>query len=62
MVSGTMRIGEQARPVSDGRLRGDEITFTVGGVKYTGKVNGTSMAGTATTGSSTTQWTATLVK
>ena len=62
MLAGELRIGEKSAPVSDGRLRGDQISFTVGGVKYTGKVNGTSMSGTATTGSSTTQWTATWVK
>lgn len=62
MLAGTMRIGEKSAPISDARLRGDQISFTVGGVKYTGKVNGTSMGGTATTGSSTTPWTATWVK
>jgi hypothetical protein len=63
MLAGSMRIGEKPPvPILDGRLRGDQISFTVGGVKYTGKVNGTSMAGTATTGSSATQWAATWVK
>ncbi len=62
MLAGTLRIGEKSAPISDARLRGDQISFTVGGVKYTGKVNGTSMGGTATTGSSTTQWAATWVK
>jgi len=62
MLAGTLRIGEKSEPISDAGLRGDQISFTVGGVKYTGKVNGTSMGGTATTGSSTTQWTATWVK
>jgi hypothetical protein len=62
MLSGTLRIGEKNAPISDGRLRGDQITFTVGGMKYTGKVNGTTMGGTATTGSNTTQWSATKVK
>jgi hypothetical protein len=62
MLAGTMRMGEKSAPISDGRLRGDQITFTVGGTKYTGKVTGASMAGTATTGSNTTQWSATKVK
>jgi len=62
MLAGTMRIGDKSAPISDGRLRGEQISFTVGGVTYTGKVNGTSMAGTAATGSNTTQWTATWVK
>jgi len=63
MLAGSMRIGEKPPvPILDGRLRGDQISFTVGGVKYTGKVNGTSMSGTAATGSDTTPWTATWVK
>jgi len=62
MLAGTMRIGDKSAPISDGRLRGEQISFTVGGVTYTGQVNGTSMAGTAATGSNTTQWTATWVK
>jgi hypothetical protein len=62
MLAGTMRIGDKSAPISDARLRGDQISFVVGGVKYTGKVNGASMSGTAATGSSTTSWTATKVK
>jgi hypothetical protein len=62
MVAGTARFGERSAPISDGRLRGEQITFTVGGVKYTGTVNGTSMGGTATSGSTSTTWTATKVK
>ena len=42
MVSGTL--GSQ--PITDGRLRGDQITFTVGSTKYSGKVNGSTMEGT----------------
>jgi hypothetical protein len=42
MVSGTLG----SAPISDGRLRGEEITFTAGGMKYTGRVNGNSMSGT----------------
>ena len=51
MLAGTMRIGDKSAPVSDGRLRGDQISFAVGGVKYTGKVNGAAMSGTAATSS-----------
>ena len=46
----------ERRPLTEGRLRGEEITFTVGGVTYTGKVNGTTMQGTTSTGA---KWTAT---
>jgi precorrin-6B methylase 2 len=32
-------------PISDAKLKGDEITFTVGASKYTGKVTGNSISG-----------------
>jgi precorrin-6B methylase 2 len=50
-VSGTL--GSQ--PISDGKLRGDEITFKAGTATYTGKVEGNAIRGTA--GSSS--WSAT---
>jgi precorrin-6B methylase 2 len=42
MISGTL--GSAA--ITDGRLRGDQIEFTAGGQKYTGRVEGMSMKGT----------------
>jgi precorrin-6B methylase 2 len=54
MVSGTLG----GTPISDGKLRGDEITFTAGNAKYTGKVNGNTMSGT-TSGGSGAKWSAT---
>ncbi len=51
MLSGTLGTG-----AIEGRLRGDEITFSVGNTKYTGKVDGNSMKGTTSSGAS---WTAT---
>jgi SAM-dependent methyltransferase len=47
MVSGTL--GSSA--IADGRLRGDEITFSVGNAKYVGKVDGNTIRGTITGGS-----------
>ena len=54
MVTGTL--GSTA--ISDGKLRGDEITFTAGGAKYTGKVSGNSMSGTMSGGTGG-KWSAT---
>lgn len=51
MVSGTL--GSAA--ISDGRLRGDQITFKVGATTYTGTVEGNSMRGTTSAG---TAWSA----
>jgi Methyltransferase domain len=59
MVSGTLRIGSESTPITDGRLRGDQIAFTAGTTKYSGTVNGTTMEGTATTGMTSSKWSAT---
>ena len=55
MVSGTLRSGSTSTSVS-GKLKGDAITFSGGGVEYTGRVNGDTMTGTASRGGG---WTAT---
>jgi SAM-dependent methyltransferase len=47
MVTGTLG----TTPISDGRLRGDEITFKVGNAAYTGRVQGNTIRGTVTGGS-----------
>jgi SAM-dependent methyltransferase len=49
MLSGTLG----STPIADGRLRGDEISFTAGGQKYTGKVNGSTITGTSGSGAFT---------
>lgn len=41
MVDGTLA----GKPISDGRLRGDEFTFTAAGTQYTGKVSGNQIQG-----------------
>jgi hypothetical protein len=50
----TGRLGTTA--ISNGKMRGSEISFSAGGVKYVGEVNGSSIKGTSTPGGS---WTAT---
>ena len=42
---GRLTTGNVIAPITDGNLRGDEITFTAGGTQYTGKVTGDAMAG-----------------
>ncbi len=44
-VSGTLTTGGTITPITFGRLRGDEIRFTVGGVSYAGRVQGETMRG-----------------
>jgi hypothetical protein len=59
MVSGTLAKGTATTAIESGRLRGDEIRFTIGSSEYTGRVNGDSMTGTVKTGDKSTHWSAT---
>ena len=54
MLSGTLG----PAPIANGRLRGDEISFSAGGAQYTGHVNGNTIHGTVKGGSGG-SWTAT---
>lgn len=54
IVSGTL--GKE--PIENGRLRGDEISFTVGPVAYTGRVDGPRMRLAATVDGRPEEWTA----
>jgi precorrin-6B methylase 2 len=54
MISGTLG----STPISEGKVRGREVTFTAGGVKYTGHIDGNVMTGSATGGNGN-SWTAT---
>lgn len=47
-VSGTFTNGSSSSVIMEGRLRGDEIGFTVDGTEYTGRVTGDRIEGTAT--------------
>jgi SAM-dependent methyltransferase len=53
-ISGTLG----ATPITNGKLRGNEISFSVGDAQYTGRVNGSSMEGTVKGGTGGT-WSAT---
>lgn len=58
-LSGTLEIHGIALPVENGRLRGADIRFTVNRVDYSGRVSGSTMAGSAK-GRATGAWSATL--
>jgi hypothetical protein len=60
MVSGTRRSGDTRVPVI-GRLQGDEISFTAGTDRYTGRVNGDTMEGQVVSGGNTVTWSATRI-
>jgi hypothetical protein len=46
-------------PVTEGKLRGEEITFRVAGVQYSGRVDGQRIAGQSTADGKATPWSAT---
>jgi precorrin-6B methylase 2 len=52
MVSGTLRSGNVSTPITNGRLNGDQITFTAGENQYSGYVNGNVMEGNVGSGGS----------
>lgn len=54
-IYGTYQIDNVAVPIANGRLRGDEITFTVNAVVYSGRINDLGMRGEAT-GRTTQAW------
>jgi precorrin-6B methylase 2 len=59
-LSGTMNAGGAGSPITEGRMRAEEITFTAGGATYTGKVSGNRITGTIRGGDgSMRNWTAT---
>ena len=57
-LSGTLSSGGASIPIANGRLRGDQIRFTVGGADYAGRVNGDTMQGHVK-GATIGAWTAT---
>jgi precorrin-6B methylase 2 len=54
-VSGTLRNGANTVPITEGKLRGDEITFKAGATTYTGRVSGNTIKGTSPNGWSATK-------
>lgn len=57
-VTGTVRAGSGSHALN-GRLRGDQITFSAGGAEFTGKISGDVIEGTVKTGGKTAPWKAT---
>jgi len=50
MVSGTLKTGGNTQQVTNGKLNGDQISFSAGGTQYTGRVNGNVMEGKTQSG------------
>ena len=58
MVNGTLKSRAGTVGVTNGKLRGETLTFTAGGSTYTGKVNGSNIDGVISSGGNSTKWTA----
>jgi phospholipid N-methyltransferase len=59
MISGSLSSGGSVTPLTSGRMRGEEITFSVAGVTYRGRVKGDRIDGTAGSGGARQSWSAT---
>ena len=59
MVQGTLKSGGDSQIISNAKLRADQLSFTAGGASYAGRVNGSTIDGTVTTGGTSSRWTAT---
>ena len=57
-LSGMLTTGATRVPITDGRLRGDQITFTAGAAEYTGGVIGQRMQGRVVAAGAARAWTA----
>ena len=55
-IRGTLTTGNVETPIADGKLVGDQISFTAAGKTYTGWVKGSSMEGTARGGGADGKW------
>ena len=60
IVSGSLANARDTTPITNGRLRGDEIAFKVGDAAYSGRVSGGRMEGTVTQRGVATRWSAEL--
>jgi len=58
-VSGTLQKDGTNTAITDGRLRGAELSMTIDGAQYVGRVNGNTIEGTVTTSGKTVPWKAT---
>jgi SAM-dependent methyltransferase len=60
MIDGALKSGERSTPITNGRLRGDQISFSAAGADYNGRVSGNRIEGSVKSGGNATGWSATL--
>ena len=59
MISGTLKTGGKSTPITNGRLSGDQISFSAAGAQYAGRVSGSAIEGSVKSGGSNSKWNAT---
>jgi precorrin-6B methylase 2 len=59
MITGTLKSGNSTATITNGRLYGDQISFTAAGAQYSGRVNGNAIEGTVKSGGNSSKWNAT---
>jgi hypothetical protein len=60
--TGMYKSGGTATAFTNGRLRGDQVSFTVSGAQYSGRVRGDTIEGTVKSAAGTSPWKATRAK
>ena len=45
MVTGSLKSGSNVTAIANGKLNGDQLTFSAGGTTYTGRVSGNTIEG-----------------
>jgi hypothetical protein len=58
-LTGTITANGRSTPITNGKMRGEEITFTAGDETYTGKVNGNRLEGSIASPRGNRAWSAT---
>lgn len=59
MLSGTLKVGNVSAPITDGKMTGDQIAFSIGETRYSGRVNGNAIEGTSKSATNEAKWQAT---
>src|SRR6266699_2867081 len=57
--SGTLAAGGNTTTITNGKIRGDELSFTAGSAQYTGRVAANTITGTVKSGANSSNWRAT---
>jgi len=58
-ISGRLKNGNVIAPITNGKMSGDRIAFTAGGIQYAGTATGNAIEGTSKSGAGEAKWQAT---